>query len=651
MIWQQIPYTSSFITTIIVSIGAIIIILYTSRSKKFWRIRFFIVLGSLFWVVAKYMELGFVDREIKLLLSKIQFLSYFFVPAAILIFSLYYSGREKWVNKGGLLLLSGMPLVASIMILTNDYHGLIIKDAQVLVSESFLVLQKDFGIWYWIIVSYSVLLILFGVILMNKKNRSSGNKFQWQSSIAILVLLIFPLAIGVLDLLGYDPYPNIESIIYTVVLGSMVTSTIMYRKKDEEVADIDNSNIVDSMKDGIILLNMRDNILFINKTFQRFFDRDYSEMVGKNLGIVFPDLNEKLKAIENGSPEGGELKIYGEKEERIFDISVSGLFSWQKILLGKTIVIRDMTSQKIAENNLVKSEKKFRLLFENSVDGIYRGDLEGDKFDLNTSFAGILGYGNRSAVNNKCIQRFLDIFKKNLALGITENTGLEAQFTTINGKKIWLEMAFSSERDQFGGIVYTLIVRDITSRKKVEEKIRYLSFHDGITKLYNRSFFETEIKRLDVERQLPLSIIIADIDGLKVINDNFGHKKGDILLQKIAAVLRECFRSEDIIARYGGDEFAVILPSTTIDEVPKIFQRIRSICLKGSTPEMPLSISVGAACKVEKSQDINSIIKEADSQMYKNKLLRKKNRDSSRISFPENAPGKKDLEPVDIPDR
>ena len=116
-------------------------------------------------------------------------------------------------------------------------------------------------------------------------------------------------------------------------------------------------------------------------------------------------------------------------------------------------------------------------------------------------------------------------------------------------------------------------------------------------------------------------------------------------------MLRECFRSEDIIARYGGDEFAVLLPSTALEEVLKIFQRIRYICLKESTSEMPLSISVGAACKVKMSQDINSIIKEADSQMYKNKSLKKQDKNNSNIYTLGKALEKKNLETINMSGR
>ena len=125
-----------------------------------------------------------------------------------------------------------------------------------------------------------------------------------------------------------------------------------------------------------------------------------------------------------------------------------------------------------------------------------------------------------------------------------------------------------------------ILDEEINERTKREKEISYLSYHDVLTGLYNRRFYEEEIKRLDTERNLPISIIIGDVNGLKLVNDAFGHDKGDELLQKAAAAIQSACRTDDIVARWGGDEFVILLPKTKTEEAEEIVNRIKELYSK-----------------------------------------------------------------------
>ncbi len=189
-----------------------------------------------------------------------------------------------------------------------------------------------------------------------------------------------------------------------------------------------------------------------------------------------------------------------------------------------------------------------------------------------------------------------------------------------------------------------VVLRDITIRKKNEDKIKYLSFHDSLTQLFNRAFFEEELKRLNVKRRLPLSIVLLDIDGLRKINENYGYKNGDNSLIRLSKILNECFRKEDIIARIGGDTFGIILPSTTIESTSNIIKRLKKACKKNDGHKINFSISIGSSTKNTVSQNINEIIREADSNMNKHKLLEKKSIHGSIVSSLERALLERDYE-------
>jgi len=178
-----------------------------------------------------------------------------------------------------------------------------------------------------------------------------------------------------------------------------------------------------------------------------------------------------------------------------------------------------------------------------------------------------------------------------------------------------------------------LIFRDISERRKKEDEIQFITYHDQVTKVYNRSFFEKQKSTIDKEHFLPISVIQGDINGLKLVNDAFGHAKGDELLREATDLLRKYCRKTDYIMRVGGDEFTVFLPNTdqaTANSIVKnieidIFEREKM----ASNNAFFISIALGAATKVDMLESISTIIKKADESMYKKKLLEKKSLHSS----------------------
>jgi diguanylate cyclase (GGDEF)-like protein len=149
--------------------------------------------------------------------------------------------------------------------------------------------------------------------------------------------------------------------------------------------------------------------------------------------------------------------------------------------------------------------------------------------------------------------------------------------------------------------------------------MRYFSFHDALTGLYNRAYFEEELKRLFGSREIQIGILLADVNGLKLVNDAFGHQAGDLLLKRVADILRLACRKEDLIARWGGDEFIVLLTNVNIENLKELEIRIQEACLKDNNEPVPLSISVGYAIK-EKRGTIEELLKITEERMYRKKL-------------------------------
>lgn len=153
-----------------------------------------------------------------------------------------------------------------------------------------------------------------------------------------------------------------------------------------------------------------------------------------------------------------------------------------------------------------------------------------------------------------------------------------------------------------------------------QEAIQYMSFHDHLTGLYNRRFYEEELARLDTERNWPLTIVMGDVNGLKLVNDSFGHASGDQLLQKTAAALIRGCRADDIIARMGGDEFVMLLPQTDATEAARLIQRIKKELANERIEGLEISVSFGAETKTSAAEDIAAVFRQAEDAMYHDKL-------------------------------
>ncbi|MGC8813626.1 diguanylate cyclase [Dictyoglomus sp.] len=201
----------------------------------------------------------------------------------------------------------------------------------------------------------------------------------------------------------------------------------------------------------------------------------------------------------------------------------------------------------------------------------------------------------------------------------------EGEVTTPDGR-VWHIKSYPilNEKNKVIGAIE--ITQEITEKKIFEAEIQYLTFHDKLTGLYNRAFFEEELKRLDTQRQLPISIVMGDLNGLKLVNDAFGHEEGDKLLKSVAEILKKSCRKEDIIARWGGDEFVIIFPKTPRDVVERICERIKENCEKYNQEidkkhPIPLSIALGHATKEEKDEEMLEVLKRAEDRMYRNKLI------------------------------
>ncbi len=162
---------------------------------------------------------------------------------------------------------------------------------------------------------------------------------------------------------------------------------------------------------------------------------------------------------------------------------------------------------------------------------------------------------------------------------------------------------------------------NITEYKNQKQKIELLLYRDQLTDVFNRKFLKETINKINVEKNLPLSVIKADINGLKIVNDSLGYEKGDEIIIETAQIIKKVIREKDILARYGGDEFIVILPQTGRSLATKLSRQIKEFCHKTRNNNLHISLGTGVATKKTTEKSIEEIFQKADDRMYRDKIM------------------------------
>ncbi len=294
---------------------------------------------------------------------------------------------------------------------------------------------------------------------------------------------------------------------------------------------------------------------------------------------------------------------------------------------------------------LQDSKEQLRLILDSTAEAIYGIDLQGNCTFCNHSCLATLGYHRQEDLLGKNMHsQILHSLKDGKAYPQEECRILkslqEASALHVKDEVFWRADASSFDVEYHsypqykdGKIVGAVITfMDISERKKDEDKIRFLSYHDSLTGLLNKARFYDQVAKMDTDENLPISLFFGDINGLKLINDIFGHNLGDELIQKSAEILRKICGDTAIIARAGGDEFILLLAKTDAATAEKISGKITTELFKEKVSAIPCSMSMGFDTKTDRTQDIERTILNAESNMYQNKTSNRKQIDSEILN-------------------
>ncbi|MDR7868989.1 MAG: PAS domain S-box protein [Sporomusaceae bacterium] len=427
----------------------------------------------------------------------------------------------------------------------------------------------------------------------------------------------------------------------SLALANAALHSSLQRELDERrQSETTLGEILDSTNDAVIVNDQDGGILWVNRRTVEMFG--YSEDELKQHGAILISTPQNFPAavdvMRRAVTEGPQLYIRTTvtKSGQQIAVEVSARRATIDGQVRCLTVMRDITARLQAEKDLAKSQAEKQAVLDAIPDPMLIIDQDGTLIDYRKP-EGVetnIEIGPELVGRNIADMAPADIagqYRRCIAQAIA--TG-ETQFyeynINIRGALSYRDMRFSKVSDT----VVLAMMRDMTAIKHSEAQLEFLSMHDPLTGVYNRTFFEDAMRKVAWQDKRGVAILVCDVDGLKLINDTLGHRAGDDLLRVVAGGLRTTVVSgDDIVARIGGDEFAVIIYAPDKDGIDHAIEALARFVLdyNNKNPQLPLSLSVGWAADYATSKRVEELFKIADNDMYRQKLHQSQSMRSSIV--------------------
>ncbi|MHB1483901.1 MAG: sensor domain-containing diguanylate cyclase/phosphohydrolase [Saccharofermentanales bacterium] len=383
---------------------------------------------------------------------------------------------------------------------------------------------------------------------------------------------------------------------------------------------------------GYCIISEKGLITDSNLTFSKMLGIERRSLINKRISQFVLEKDQDIyytnrkSLFDDKSPLSWDLRMI-RKDGTLFSAHMAAsLSSGAEGMVEMRMIISDISDKKHAEDLLKESEECYKALFEYAGVAISYYDPDGNVIFLNNKASEILGGKPKAFVGKSVYDLYPGeksvIYMRRIIKAIASEIPNEYEdLMTFNGIDKWNFSTYNRILDSNGNIAGVQVIsQDVTQRKQEEKEILYLAYHDQLTGLYNRRYYEEALAKIDTKSNLPISLVMGDVNGLKLINDSFGHAVGDELLKKVADAISKGCRKDDVVARLGGDEFIIILPKTDLITAEKIFNNIKSNLVEEKVGAINISITFGCETKSQEQENIYEIYKNTEDHMYRHKL-------------------------------
>ena len=479
MNWLYTPYSIPLFLAAIIS-GGFAYYAWKRRSASGATAFALLMLFIAEWSLAYALEVSSATLEAKVFWAKVQYVGIAFLPLAWLAFALQYTNFNSWLSRRNVALLSIMPVLTVLLMWTNEAHMLIWIKPQLVANGPFPAINKAYGSWFWVHSIYSYILLLIGTILLIRLFIRSPHLYRQQAGLLLLGALI-PWVGNGLSIAGLKPIPNLDLTPFAFTLSGVVMGWALFRYQLLDIMPVARRAVVDGLSDGIIVLNTQNRIVDLNQAAQRIIGYNANEAIGKAGAEIFADRLDLVEQYRHTTEAQTEIVLGEAEHQQYFDLRISPLYDQQNHLIGRLIVLRDITQRKLAEEALEQQYAFLWQVIDINPHFIFAKDRQMRYTLVNQAFAQayhttvkeMIGKTDSELHPNQEMANRYDHQDTAVIETGQELILPEVQIVDVAGQPQWRHTIKRPITDKNGEIQQLLgVVTDITERKRTEENLR-----------------------------------------------------------------------------------------------------------------------------------------------------------------------------------
>ncbi|HEU4455171.1 MAG TPA: EAL domain-containing protein [Longimicrobium sp.] len=546
------------------------------------------------WTLGFVMELIAGELEGKVFWDNVQFLAYAVIPVGFLAFAQQYTGRRGLIRKNALL---AAPLLAvALLAFIHPLDGPVRQSPRLVPAEPFTLLTYGFTPLVLASAAYTYLLFLVAVVLLAAASLRAHRLYRTQVNVVLLGALT-PVVGSVLTVTVLRDSPSRDLTPLTFAAGNLVIAWGLFRRGLFDVVPMARHAVVESLSDAVFVLDAGDRVVDLNEAARTAAGGPGARgMVGRPATEVLPFGAELLGRLGVGARGALETELAGAGGCRQVEVVAHAIPGPHGERAGRVLVVRDITDRKRAELELREhrdrleelvaertaqvvasgaalreSDARLRQIADNSQEVFWLMELDGRAAYLSPAFDRVFGVPReRVGLDWRAVLQAVPAAEHELleSLWAEASGGRPAEATyrvaRPDGPPAWVVTRAFPVFGARGEVCRVAgVTEDVTERRRMEDRIAHDAFHDALTGLPNRALFEDRLRHaLDLlprQGDRGCAVLILALDRFKRVNDSFGHSAGDELLRAVSERLRGVMRRGDTVARFGGDEFALLL--------------------------------------------------------------------------------------------